>query len=66
MIDPGLSEIVVLVTDGNNPYGIGAAIASAFASHGSKIFIHYFRQEITLPDDSHNSSNTRETGLPFF
>jgi len=66
MIDPGLNEKVVLVTGGNNPYGIGAAIARAFASHGSKVFIHYFRQEMTLPDDSHDNSDTQETGLPFF
>ena len=31
MIDPGLKDKVVLVTGGNNPFGIGAAIARAFA-----------------------------------
>ena len=51
------------MTGGNNPYGIGAAIAKAFASQGSKVFIHYFRQKITLADDS---SNMQENGLPFF
>ncbi|MGA1840400.1 MAG: SDR family NAD(P)-dependent oxidoreductase [bacterium] len=56
----------MLITGGNNPYGIGAAIARAFASHGSKIFIHYFQQEITLPNESHDISTTQETGLPFF
>jgi NAD(P)-dependent dehydrogenase (short-subunit alcohol dehydrogenase family) len=31
VIDPGLKDKVVLVTGGNNPFGIGAAIARAFA-----------------------------------
>ena len=39
MIEPGLNEKVVLVTAGNNPYGIGAAIARAFGSHGAKVFV---------------------------
>lgn len=44
MIDPGLKEKVVLITGANNPYGIGAGIARAFAAQGSKVFLHYFRQ----------------------
>ena len=32
MIDPGLRDKVVLVTGANNPFGIGAAIAEAFAA----------------------------------
>jgi NAD(P)-dependent dehydrogenase (short-subunit alcohol dehydrogenase family) len=32
MIDPGLRNKVVLVTGANNPFGIGAAIAEAFAA----------------------------------
>jgi 3-oxoacyl-[acyl-carrier protein] reductase len=43
MIDPGLKEKVVLITGANNPYGIGAGIARAFAAQGAKIFLHYFR-----------------------
>lgn len=42
--DSGLKERVVLVTGANNPHGIGAAVAQAFAAHGSKLFLHYFRQ----------------------
>ena len=42
MIDPCLSNKVVAVTGANNPYGIGAAIAHAFAAQGSKIFLHYY------------------------
>ncbi|MHC4214022.1 MAG: SDR family NAD(P)-dependent oxidoreductase [Planctomycetota bacterium] len=66
MIEPGLKEKVVLVTGGNNPYGIGAAIARAFASHGAKVFIHYFRQEIGFATDRQDNSNTQEPGLGFF
>jgi 3-oxoacyl-[acyl-carrier protein] reductase len=43
MIDTGLKNKVVLVTGGNNPRGIGAATARAFAAQGSLVFIHYFR-----------------------
>ena len=34
MIDPGIKEKVVILTGGNNPYGIGAAVARAFACQG--------------------------------
>jgi 3-oxoacyl-[acyl-carrier protein] reductase len=44
MVDPGLKEKVVLVTGANNPYGIGAAVARAFAAQGARLFLHYFRQ----------------------
>jgi 3-oxoacyl-[acyl-carrier protein] reductase len=44
MIDPGLSGKVVLVTGANNPYGIGAATARAFAAQGARVFVTYFRQ----------------------
>lgn len=66
MIDPGLKDKVVLVTGGNNPFGIGAAIARAFASHGAKIFIHYFRQAVEFADAMQDSDQAHEPGLGFF
>jgi 3-oxoacyl-[acyl-carrier protein] reductase len=66
MIDPGLKDKVVLVTGGNNPFGIGASVARAFASHGAHVFIHYFRQEIDSPDEEQDSDQTQEPGLGFF
>jgi len=44
MIEPGLRGRVVLVTGANNPHGIGAAVARAFAGQGAHVFVHYFRQ----------------------
>jgi 3-oxoacyl-[acyl-carrier protein] reductase len=44
MLDPRLRDKVVLVTGANNPHGIGAGIARAFAMEGAKIFLHYFGQ----------------------
>lgn len=43
MIDTGLNGKVVVVTGGNNPYGIGAATAKAFAAQGARVFIQYLR-----------------------
>jgi 3-oxoacyl-[acyl-carrier protein] reductase len=44
MIHLGLKDKVVVVTGGNNPLGIGAATAKAFAAHGAAVFIHYSRK----------------------
>ena len=66
MIDPRLKDKVLLVTGGNNPFGIGAAIARAFASQGAKSFIHFFRQEIDFPFRDQTNSHKEEPGLKFF
>ena len=66
MIDPGLKDKVALITGGNNPFGIGAAIARALASHGAKVFIHYFRQATVLSSEDQKSHESQNTGLEFF
>ncbi len=38
----GLEGKTVLVTGANNPHGIGAAIARAFAAQGANLFLHYY------------------------
>jgi 3-oxoacyl-[acyl-carrier protein] reductase len=43
MIDPKLEGKVVLITGANNPYGIGAAMAHAFATQGAKVLLTYLR-----------------------
>ncbi len=58
MLDPGLKGKVVLVTGANNPYGIGAAVARAFAAQGAKLFVHYFRQGDIALGFSASSSTT--------
>ena len=59
MIDPGLTGRVALITGGNNPYGIGAATAKAFAAQGAAVFIHYFR-----PSTDRSKESTDETAEP--
>ena len=66
MIDPGLTDKVVLITGGNNPFGIGAAIAQAFASHGASVFIHYLRHALESRDEEQGSGGHQEPGLSFF
>jgi 3-oxoacyl-[acyl-carrier protein] reductase len=66
VIDPGLKNKVALITGGNNPFGIGAAIARALASHGAKVFIHYFRQPTELSDKEKKNHASKNPGLTFF
>lgn len=41
MIDYGLNNRVAIITGANNPYGIGAATALAFAREGAKVVVVY-------------------------
>jgi 3-oxoacyl-[acyl-carrier protein] reductase len=66
MIDPGLKNKVALVTGGNNPSGIGAAIARSLASHGAIVFIHYFRHAAGLRDEQQSFGQPKNPGLRFF
>jgi len=43
MVDYGLKDRVALITGANNPQGIGAATALAFAREGAKVFLVYKR-----------------------
>jgi 3-oxoacyl-[acyl-carrier protein] reductase len=68
MNDPGIRDKVALVTGGNNPLGIGAAIARALADCGARVFIHYFRQDGEHCDSDEGSSagSDDKPGLHFF
>lgn len=66
MINPGLKGKVALVTGGNNPFGIGAAIAKAFAYQNVSVFIHFFSQEGDLSYNDKSDGHSQETGLEFF
>ena len=41
MVEYGLKEKVALITGINNPWGIGAAAALAFAREGAKLVLVY-------------------------
>ncbi len=62
MIDPGIEGKVVLITGANNPYGIGAATAKAFAAQGACVFIHFFR----LPKAPTGAVQVRGPGPAFY
>ncbi len=44
MIDTGLEGKGALITGANNPRGIGAGIARAFAKQGCRVFLNYLRE----------------------
>lgn len=64
MIDPGLQGRVVLVTGANNPQGIGAAIARAFAAQGAHLFLHYYRPQGM--EEAHPDGERSQTGEAFY
>jgi len=53
---------VALITGANNPYGIGAATAKAFATQGARVFIHFFR----LPKAPAGAEQVRGPGPTFY
>jgi 3-oxoacyl-[acyl-carrier protein] reductase len=59
MIDTGLKNKVAMITGVNNPYGIGATTAKAFAAEGAAVFVTYLR----LPAEE---STTNVPGESFF
>lgn len=62
MIDPGLNGKVVLITGANNPHGIGAAMANAFAAQEAHVFVHFFRS----PSAPTEGEQTGSPGEAFF
>jgi NAD(P)-dependent dehydrogenase (short-subunit alcohol dehydrogenase family) len=44
LIDPRLEDKIVPVTGANNPFGIGAATARAFAVQRARAFLTYLRE----------------------
>ena len=48
MVDYGLKNKVALITGANNPWGIGAATALAFAREGAKVALVYKKKEKTV------------------
>ena len=71
MIDYGLKDRVALITGANNPWGIGATTALAFAREGAKVVLVYKRVErpfdATKTDkngvDRYYSANAGDTAL---
>jgi 3-oxoacyl-[acyl-carrier protein] reductase len=57
---------VVVVTGGNNPRGIGAATAKAFAAQGAAIFIHYFREPAEARGEVAGASKPETFGEAFY
>ena len=49
MIDYGLNQRIALISGANNPYGIGAATALAFAQQGARVALIY--KKISRPFD---------------
>lgn len=67
MIDTGLAGKVVVITGANNPQGIGAGAAQAFAAQGAKAFLTYLRMS---PEDfgvsAEEAQQASAPGLPLY
>jgi len=66
MIDPKLAGRVVLITGVNNPLGIGAATARAFADQGAAVFITAFRRPPAMSPDEMEKARRAGVGGPAF
>ena len=53
MVDYGLKDRVVIITGANNPWGIGAATAIAFAREGAKVVLVY--KKVQRPFDKNKT-----------
>jgi 3-oxoacyl-[acyl-carrier protein] reductase len=66
MINPGLHGKVALVTGANNPLGIGAATAKAFAAQGAAVFITSYRSPTTKSAAELEQARKSGIGKPAF
>jgi 3-oxoacyl-[acyl-carrier protein] reductase len=67
MIDTGLKNKVVIVTGANNPLGIGAATAKAFAAQEAAIFMTYLRDALGPSSDiAAKASDVDTPGMRFY
>ena len=66
MINPGLTGKTILITGANNPHGIGAATAKAFAAQGAGIFLHYFRLRRNPNPTAEASAPPESPGAAFY
>ena len=58
MVDYGLSGKVAIVTGANNPWGIGAATALAFAREGAKVVLVYKRLPREFDEEKTSKNGT--------
>jgi 3-oxoacyl-[acyl-carrier protein] reductase len=66
MIDTKLGGKVALITGANNPLGIGAAAARAFAAQGAAVFISSFRRPSAVSEAERDRARRDGTGGPAF
>ena len=62
MIDYGLKGRVVLITGVNNPQGIGAATALAFAREGAKLVLVYKKVDRPFDKDKTGKNGVDSAG----